>query len=57
MYEARDQLIAAFTAYFGQANTDRTDANYFVRTSEQELRDIGFDDNDVGKVHMLQYWA
>ncbi|KAL9032787.1 MAG: hypothetical protein Q9180_006308, partial [Flavoplaca navasiana] len=57
MYEARDGLIAAFTAYFGQAKTTRADANYFVTTSEQELRDIAFDDNDVGKVHMLQYWA
>ncbi|KAL8878852.1 MAG: hypothetical protein Q9198_003423, partial [Flavoplaca austrocitrina] len=57
MYEAREELIAAFTAYFGQAKTTRADANYFVTTSEQELRDIAFNDNDVGKVHMLQYWA
>ncbi|KAL8841956.1 MAG: hypothetical protein Q9176_002892 [Flavoplaca citrina] len=57
IYDARDELIAAFTAYFGQAKTTRADANYFVTTSEQELRDIAFNDNDVGKVHMLQYWA
>ncbi|KAL8982670.1 MAG: hypothetical protein Q9205_002891 [Flavoplaca limonia] len=57
MYDARDELIAAFTAYFGQAKTTRADANYFVTTSEQELRDIAFNDNDVGKAHMLQYWA
>ncbi|KAL8762523.1 MAG: hypothetical protein Q9184_001483 [Pyrenodesmia sp. 2 TL-2023] len=57
MYTARDQLIGAFTAYFGQPRSARADATYFVKAAEQELRDIAFDDNDVGKVHMLQFWA
>lgn len=57
MYAAKDQLVDAFTAYFGQPSNKREDATYFVKTAEEELRDIAFDDNDIGKVNMLQHWA
>lgn len=57
MYAAKDQLVNAFAAYFSLPNGERTDANYFVKTAEEELRDIGFNDHDLGKVHMLQHWA
>ena len=57
MYAAKDQLVDAFTAYFGQPKERRSDANYFVKTAEEELRDINFDDHNIAKVHMLQHWA
>ena len=57
MYTARDQLIGAFTAYFGQSAMLRQDTSYFVRAAEAELRDIGFGDVDIGRTHMLQHWA
>lgn len=57
MYAAKDQLVNAFAAYFSLPNGERTDANYFVKAAEEELRDIGFNDQDLGKVHMLQHWA
>ena len=57
MYASRDQLIGAFAKYFSIAKADRKDTNWFVSTSEAELRDIGLDDRDVGRVHMLQHWA
>ena len=57
MYASRDQLIGAFTKYFSIAKADRTNTNWFVSTAEAELRDIGLDDCDVGRVHMLQHWA
>ena len=57
MYTARDQLIGAFTTYFGQPDHLRSDTTYFVPTAEAELRDIAFDDSEIAKVHMLQHWA
>ncbi len=57
MYTARDRLIGAFRLYFAQPNAERADANYFVKTAEEELRDIEFGDFDVAKANMLQHWA
>lgn len=57
MYTARDQLIDAFTTYFGQRGDLRKDASYFVPTAEADLRDIGFDDVNIARVNMLQHWA
>ena len=57
MYRARDQLIGAFTRYYGQPDHLRSDTAYFVPTAEAELRDIAFDDGEIAKVHMLQHWA
>ena len=34
MYEARDELIAAFTAYLGQAKTTMADVHCYVTTFE-----------------------
>ena len=57
MYAAKDQLVDAFARYFRQPSSERGDATYFVKTAENELRDIGFDDSDLGKANMLQHWA
>ena len=57
MYAAKDQLVDAFTAYYGQPKNKREDATYYVEAAEEELRDIAFDDHDIGKVNMLQHWA
>lgn len=57
MYTARDQLIDAFTKYYGQARGNRADANWYVNKAEAEYRDIAFNDHDLAKVNMLQLWA
>jgi len=57
MYTARDQLIDAFTTYYGQASGNRADANWYVNKAEAEYRDIAFNDHDLAKVNMLQHWA
>lgn len=57
MYIARDRLINALTAYFGLPQSQRADAAWFVPTAEAEMRDIGLEDRDLGRAHMLQHWA
>ncbi|KAL9598806.1 MAG: hypothetical protein Q9179_003777 [Wetmoreana sp. 5 TL-2023] len=57
MYRVRDQLIEAFTAYFSLPKSQRSDATWFIPHAESEMRDIGLDDRDLGRVHMLQHWA
>lgn len=57
MYSARDRLVDAFTAYFKLPRNQRADAAWFVPTAEAEMRDIGLDDRDLGRAHMLQHWA
>ena len=57
MHTAKDQLIEAFTQYFALPTSDRADKSFFVELAEEELRDIGFGDNDIAKCHMLQHCA
>ncbi|KAL8824243.1 MAG: hypothetical protein Q9191_005191 [Dirinaria sp. TL-2023a] len=57
MYQARDKLVNAFTAYFKLAQAERKDVAWFVPTAEAEMRDIGLDESDLGRAHMLQHWA
>ncbi|KAL8784501.1 MAG: hypothetical protein Q9213_003938 [Squamulea squamosa] len=57
MYRARDRLIEAFTRYFSLPKSQRSDAAWFIPRAEAEMRDIGLDDRDLGRAHMLQNWA
>ena len=57
MYSARDKLVDAFTTYFRVPQAERTDAAWFVSIAEAEMRDIGLDESDLGRAHMLQHWA
>ncbi|KAL9102989.1 MAG: hypothetical protein Q9187_009061, partial [Circinaria calcarea] len=57
MYAAKDQLVDGFRDYFAQPQEKRSDASFFAKAAERELRDISFTDYDIGKVHMLHYWA
>lgn len=57
MYTARDKLVNAFTAYFKLPQAERADAAWFVPIAEAEMRDIGLDESDLGRAHMLQHWA
>ncbi|KAL8731564.1 MAG: hypothetical protein Q9181_004257, partial [Wetmoreana brouardii] len=57
MYRARDRLIEAFTRYFGLPRSQRSDAAWFIPRAEAEMRDIGLDDQDLGRAHILQHWA
>ena len=57
MQAAKDELVDGFTSYFEQAPNKRADASYFVRSSEEELRDISFGAKDIARANMLQHWA
>ena len=57
MYHARDKLVNAFIAYFRLPQAERADVAWFTPIAEAELRDIGMDDRDLGRAHMLQHWA
>lgn len=57
MYCARDTLVNAFAAYFRLPQAERADAAWFVPIAEAEMRDIGLDETDLGRAHMLQHWA
>ena len=57
MYEAKDQIVDAFMAYFGLPKEKRKDTNYFVAAAEEELRDIALNDHDLARINMLQLWA
>ena len=57
MYHARDKLVNAFIAYFKLPQAERADVAWFTPIAEAELRDIGLDDRDLGRAHMLQHWA
>ena len=57
MYAAKDQLVDGFRDYFAQSQEKRSDASFFAKAAERELRDISFTDYDIGKIHMLHHWA
>ncbi|KAL8767545.1 MAG: hypothetical protein Q9209_005962 [Squamulea sp. 1 TL-2023] len=57
MYRTRDRLIEAFTRYFSLPKSQRSDTAWFIPRAEAEMRDIGLDDRDLGRAHMLQNWA
>ena len=56
-YAAKDGLVNAFAKYFMLPRDKRADINYFVGMAESELRDIGLNETDIARVHMLQMWA
>ena len=57
MYSARDKLVNTFATYFRLPQAERTNAAWFVPIAEAEMRDIGLDEHDLGRAHMLQHWA
>lgn len=57
MYNARDKLVDAFTAYFRLPQAERAETAWFVPIAEAEMRDIGLGERDLGRAHMLQHWA
>ncbi|KAG6990987.1 hypothetical protein G7Y79_00059g091720 [Physcia stellaris] len=57
MYSARDKLVNTFATYFRLPQAERTNAAWFVSIAEAEMRDIGLDERDLGRAHMLQHWA
>lgn len=57
MLQARDGMINAFIKYLDIPEGERTDRNYFVKSIEAMMRDVGCDKHDMGKVFMLHFWA
>ena len=57
MHTAKDQLVTSFTTYFQWPLDNRVDANHFVRSTEEELRDCGLSDPEIARIQMLHHWA
>lgn len=57
MLQARDGMINAFIKYLDIPEEERTDRNYFVKSIEAMMRDVGCDKQDMAKVFMLHFWA
>jgi hypothetical protein len=57
MLSARDNIVAHYVRYFNIPAQERTDASYYVKVTENMLRDIGCSDHDIASMFMLHFWA
>ncbi|KAI0186879.1 cytochrome P450 [Xylaria flabelliformis] len=57
MLQARDDIIDSFTRYLCIPQEDRRDSNYFVKSIETMMRDVGCSEQDMARVLMLHFWA
>lgn len=57
MLKARDELGDAFAMYFKLLPKNRPGATYFVTALQDLLREIGFNEEDMGKFMLFHYWA
>lgn len=57
MLAARGELVAAFTKYCRLPDDQRRDRSFFVEELEKMLREVGLNDEEMGNVMMLHYWA
>ena len=57
MYSAKYQLIKALTSFFESPADTKTDAAWVTKLLEEEMRDLGFNSNEMATLMMLQYWG
>ncbi|KAK8047542.1 hypothetical protein PG996_015606 [Apiospora saccharicola] len=57
MLKARDDIINSFVSYLEIPETERDDRNFFVKSIETMMRDVGCNEKDMAKVLMLHFWA
>ncbi|KAM0169429.1 hypothetical protein ACHAPF_009998 [Botrytis cinerea] len=57
MIDARSEFIDTLCKYFETPKKDRSDALYFVKAMEKEMRAAGLGDREAAGIHMLHLWA
>lgn len=57
MVNSKDRLINAFEQYLELPYDQRTDDAWFVKASEEEMRQLGLRAPDIAKAIMTIYWA
>lgn len=57
MVNSRNRLITAFEQYLELPYDQRSDDAWFVKASEEEMREIGLGRKDIAKAIMTIYWA
>ncbi|TGJ84268.1 hypothetical protein E0Z10_g4481 [Xylaria hypoxylon] len=57
MLHARDDIINTFVKYLRIPPEQRSDSNYFVKSIEAMMRDVGCNEQDMARVFMLHFWA
>ncbi|KAF7889119.1 hypothetical protein EAF00_009419 [Botryotinia globosa] len=57
MINARSEFIDTLCKYFETPKKDRSDALYFVKAIEEEIRGAGLSDREIAGIHMLHLWA
>ncbi len=57
MLGARDDIINTFVKYLRIPAEERSDSNYFVKSTETMMRDVGCSEEDMARVLMLHFWA
>ncbi|KAM0161258.1 hypothetical protein ACHAPG_002461 [Botrytis cinerea] len=57
MIDARSEFIDTLCKYFETPKKDRSDALYFVKAMEEEMRAAGLGDREGAGIHMLHLWA
>lgn len=57
MAKAKSTITGAFTQYYRKPRADRPGSAFFVNGLEDLLREVGFNEDELGKFTMLHYWA
>lgn len=55
--KARAQVISGLKQYFQLPREERTDAIWFVRTLETEIRKLDLPDNDIAALYVMPLWV
>lgn len=57
MHSAKEQTIKALTLYFESPQESKADAAWVTQLLEKEMRQLGFKNEDMATLMMLQYWG
>lgn len=57
MYSAKDKIIGALTLYFDAPPEEKADAAWVTQLLEKEMRQLGFNNQEMATLMMLQYWG
>ena len=57
MYSAKDKLIKALALYFSAPAETKADAAWVTKLLEKEMRQLGFSNQEMATLMMLQYWG
>jgi hypothetical protein len=57
MVKAKSTITGAFADYYQQQRSKRPGSIYFVDALEDMLREVGLNEDEMGKFTLLHYWA